>query len=384
MRRLTAMGIVALAVALAIGAWPASASRMSRPDKTRVTYQRDVRGENAYADGVWKIHPRSGGLGIIVGAAVCGDEAFLLDRQFAVVHRVDLARGRIVDDLGVAPSGTQGLRQAAGLVADCAQRTLYVVDGAGVAVIDIESGQIAARYAKPSSFVNSIAATVLDTNEQAVYVPGLWPEAPNDWLVKPVDRMFEGDRVGYRLDLRTGQTSPMVPAVERGCWSLGPNCLFASLDRVGGSAGGWVAAHTHGMLVGVFDSAQRLVRNVDVRSPRFLESGRRNGSKSLTSMVAWNEDNSVIRGVYAFGSSIVTVHSFNRTRGWKPGRPTDFEVFMNLHSLAGTGLASDIRLPDMPVGRDATSLYVVDYGASGRRRIGHGAISLFRIPVDFQ
>ena len=131
MKRLIVVAIVALA--LAHGEWRTSASRMSRPDRTRVTYQRDVRGENAYADGVWTIHARKGGIGIIVGAAVCGTEAFLLDRQLAAVHRVDLAQGRIVDDLGVAPPGTQGLREVASLAADCAQRTLYVVDGAGVA-----------------------------------------------------------------------------------------------------------------------------------------------------------------------------------------------------------------------------------------------------------
>jgi hypothetical protein len=380
MKRFVAVGFVAIALAVATGRWPASASRMSRPDKSRVTYQRDMSGARAYADAEWKIHPGASPIGIIVSAAVCGSEAFLLDRQVAVVHRVDLASGRIVANVGDA----QGLRQVASLAADCTQRTLYVVDFTGVAAIDMDSGQITARFARPPTFVNSSAAAVLDTKEQAIYVSGLWPEAADDWLVKPVDRMFEGDHLGYRLDLRTGQTAPMVPAVERGCWSLGPNCLYASLDRVSGPAGGWVAAHTHGMLVGVFDNQLRLLRHVDVRSPNFLDSGRRNGSKSLTAMVAWNEDNSVIRGAYAFGSSIVSVHSFNRTRGWKPGQQTDFEVFMNLHSLDGTGLASDIRLPNLPVGRDDTSLYVVDYGAGGRRRIGKGVISLFRIPVDFQ
>jgi hypothetical protein len=123
--------------------------------------------------------------------------------------------------------------------------------------------------------------------------------------------MFEGDRIGYRLDLRTGATSPLVPAVERGCWSLGPNCLFASLDRTGD--GRMVAAHVHGMFVGVYDAQLRLTRNIDVRSTKFLENGARNGSQRLTDMVAWNETNSVIRGCFVFGSSIVTVHSFNKT-----------------------------------------------------------------------
>ncbi len=384
MKRLIAVGVLALA--FVSGGWPVvSASRMSRGDKRLLVYQRDVGGANAYWDAEWRIAPGSTRIGIIVAAAVCDDDAFLLDRQLAVVHRVDLTRGAIVAELGAPSPDSQGLREVTSFAADCEHRTLYVVDDIGVAVLEMDSGRSVTRFAKPRTFVNSIAAAVLDTHAQALYVSGLWPTATSDWLVKPVDRMFEGDRLGYRLDLRTGQTTPMVSAVERGCWSLGPNCVFASLDAVGGSTGaGWIAAHQVGMLVGVYDSQMRLVRNVDVRSPMFRDAGLRNGSQNLTDMVAWNEDNSVIRDCYAFGDDIVTVHSFNRTRGWKPGQPIDFEVFMNVHTLDGAGLASDIRLPDLPVGRDATSLYVVDYGPGGRRRMGTGPISLIRIPVGRQ
>jgi hypothetical protein len=383
MKRLIAFGVAVLTFAGA--GWPvASASRMSRGDKRVLIYRRDVGGATAFWDAEWRIAPQQAGIGVIVAAAVCDDEGFLLDRQLAVVHRVDLPRGEIVADLGAAGPSSEGLREVTGLAADCQHRTLYVVDGTGVAVLEMDSGVAVKRFAKPLQFVNSVGTAVLDAHTQALYVPGLWPAA-SDWLTRPVDRMFEGHRVGYRLDLRTGQTAPVLPAVERGCWSLGPNCLSASLDAVPGPGSArWLAAHQVGTLVGVYDSQFRLMRNIDVRSPKFLDSGARNGSQSLTEMVAWNEDNSVIRDTYAFGGSIVTVHSFNRTRGWKPGQAIDFEVFMNIHTLEGAGVASDIRLPDLPVGRDATSLYVVDYGAAGRRVRGNAPISLFRIPVDRQ
>jgi hypothetical protein len=370
------------AIAFAIGAWPTmSASRMSRPDKGRLTFQRHHGGAHGYWDAEWTIAPTSK-IGIIVSAAVCDDEAFLLDRQLALVHRVDLRRGVIVADLGAPRSDASAFREVTSLTADCRSRVLYVVDKSGVTALEIDSNRIAARFARPASFVNSIAAPALDARAQVLYVPGLWPTATSDWLVKPVDRMYEGDRLGYRLDLRTGNTSPLVPAVERGCWSLGPNCLFASLDVVNESSGrGWIAAHAVGMLVGVYDASMRLVRTVDVRSPMFLDSGTRNGSQKLERMVAWNEENSILRGAYAFDNLIVSVHSFNRTRGWKPGQPTDFHVFMNVHTMEGLGVASDIRLPDLPVGRDGSSLYVVDYGPKGRRALGRDPISLLRIPI---
>ena len=382
MKALLAIGVVVLAIA-SVG-WPVgSASRMTRPDRRSLRSGRDAGGATAYWDTQWTIAPPKGGVGVIVGAAVCGDEAFLLDRQLAVVHRVDLTQGAIVGDIGAGPGWT-GLHEVAGLTADCDRQMLYVTDKSGVIVFDVASEQVVGRFAKPETFVNSVGSAALDPVANVLYVPGLWPATANDWLRKPVDRMFEGDRLGYRLDLATGQSSPMVSPVERGCWSLGPNCLYATLDAIQGHAGGFLAAHVVGMSVGVYDAAYRLVRTVDVRSRLFLENGVRNGSQRIAEMVAWNADNSVIRDVYAFGDTIVAVHSSNRSRGWKPGRPIDFDVFMNVHGIDGTSVASDVRLPDLPVGRDATSIYVVDYGLGGRRRIGRGPISLVRIPVDWQ
>ena len=65
----------------------------------------------------------------------------------------------------------------------------------------------------------------------------------------------------------------------------------------------------------------------------------------------------------------------NATRRWTRGKQIDFEVFMNIHLLDGFGLASDVRLPDLPVARDEDNLYVLDYGPGGpqtpRARAGH-------------
>src|SRR5262245_7372847 len=215
MKRLIALGAVALALwTMSSGQLSVSASRMSRPDKQRLVYKRHHAGAHTRWDAEWSIAPpRGASIGIIVGAAVCGDEAFLLDRQRAAVHRADLHRGVIVEDLGLPQDGFPGLREVASLAADCAGRALYVVDHDGVTAIEMDSGRVSARFAKPASFVNSVAGTSLEAGAQVLSVSGLWPAAASDWLVKPVDRMFEADRLGYRLDLRTGQTAPLVAAV---------------------------------------------------------------------------------------------------------------------------------------------------------------------------
>jgi hypothetical protein len=377
MKRLIVVGMVVLAVVIAGAVWPVlTVSRLSRPHKDDAPYQQHGGGKDARADGEWRIAAGPSAMGLIVGAGVCGDEAFLLDRQAGRVHRVDLARRKMAGSIGL---NVGALRFVTSVAADCSARLLYVTHQDGVAVFEADSGALTASYSKPATFVHTLGASVLDSSSQTLAVPGLWPQADSDWLVKPVDRMYEGDKIGYRLDLRSGRASPMLPPVERGCWSLGPNCTAATLDSVAG--GGWVAAHRVGMMVGVYDARFQLIKTIDARSPLFQETGKRNLSQKIDTMLAWGEENSVIRQVHAFGDAIVTVHSLSRSKAGKRSATT-FDVFMNVHSLDGVGLRSDVRLPDLPVGRDETALYVVDYGANGRRKLGRDAFSLVRIPVD--
>jgi hypothetical protein len=377
MKRLIVMGAIVLIVVGAGAVWPVlTVSHVSRPLKDDAPFQRQRGGNFARDAGQWRIPAGRSALGLIVGATFCGDDAFLLDRQAGRVHHVDLAARQLTGSIGL-PIGA--LRFVTSVAADCAGRLLYVTHHEGVAVFDMNGGTLEASYRKPPSFVHTLGASVFDAASQTLAVPGLWPQADSDWLVKPVDRMYEGDSIGYRLDLRTGRASPMLAPVERGCWSLGPNCIAATLDAVEGR--GWVAAHRVGMLVGVYDERRRLIRTIDVRSPFFRETGRRNLSQKIDTMLAWGEENSVIRQVHAFGGDIVTVHSLNRSKAGKSS-PTRFHVFMNVHSLDGARLQSDLRLPDLPVGRDDSSLYVIDYGTNGRRQLGRDAFSIVRIPVD--
>jgi hypothetical protein len=373
-----------IATIAAVAAYPtvfgaAAARALVRPDRGSLAFRDTAGGTAAYRDAEWRLDFAPPGAGLIVGAAICGDDAFLLDRQRALVHHVDLRRRIVVDELGASTGAA--LRTPSGLAADCPARRLYVVDSTGVVAIDADSGAPRGRFRQPSGFTNSTGSAILDVGSHTLSAPGLWSPAESMWQPTSAVPMFDGSRIGYRLDLETGAVARLVPAIDRGCWSLGPNCVYASLDRVRTPAGGWIAAHRVSVAVGVFDPRLQLLRTIDVRSPMFLDSGTRNTSKSIVDMVAWNERNSVIRDVFSFGDTIATVHSFNRTRGWKPGQPTEFEVFMNLHALDGRGLVSDVRLPDLPVGRDETSLYIVDYGSTGHRPLGHESITLVRMPV---
>ncbi len=78
---------------------------------------------------------------------------------------------------------------------------------------------------------------------------------------------------------------------------------------------------------------------------------------------------------------IGTVHSFLRfPSGWRFGEFIQPQVFLNLHARDGRRRVADIGLPELPVGRDADGLYVVDYGEKGRQG-SHLEVSILRIPV---
>ena len=58
----------------------------------------------------------------------------------------------------------------------------------------------------------------------------------------------------------------------------------------------------------------------------------------------------------------------------------EFDWWLNVHSLDGKKLVSDIRLPGMPVGRVDTHIYAIDYGPGGRSGASD-SVKVLRIPV---
>lgn len=48
----------------------------------------------------------------------------------------------------------------------------------------------------------------------------------------------------------------------------------------------------------------------------------------------------------------------------------------------GRGLVADLSLPDVPIGRGADLIYVVDYGSAGRGADGIDSVRLLGISVE--
>ena len=96
----------------------------------------------------------------------------------------------------------------------------------------------------------------------------------------------------------------------------------------------------------------------------------------------WMTRNSIIRRVFAFAEIVAVVHSRTETvSDPQLGGLPRLNVFVNLYSRDGAPLVSDIPLSDLPVGRDSSHLYVIDYGPMGRRPAAPG-VRLLRIPVS--
>ena len=349
----------------------------------------DAMGLEPAEAGTWSVTLRSNGaapVGLISAAAVCGDEVFLLDSRQSLVHRFDLPTGRQTGQVGASGTGPDEPRKPRAMALDCAGRTLYLIDLTRVFVYDLASGRNVRRFEHPANFVSAGGTALLDKATDTLFVPGLWPAARHDWLRKGIDSMFDGDRLGYRLSLRDGTTTPLFTPIERGCWAYSADCLNIVFDKLPGVGPGenkdaWVVAQSVSTQVGIFDANYRMRRVFDIRSPRFHEDGARTTrSNSVIDEMRWHEDNSVIRRVYAFDDGIVTIHTTNAMKGWTPGKSIPFNVHINVHALDGSGLVSDVRLPDLPVGRDDKNLYVIDYGTAGRR-LGAEKITLLRYPI---
>lgn len=321
--------------------------------------------------------------GLLINAEVCGSEAYLANPGHIDV--VDLDRGVWTRRISRRGSGPGEFIEVRDLAADCARDRLYVVVPlTGVLVFERSSGQYLKTHPMPASFSPALSRQpLLSADGGALHVAGLWPDGPRyAYANEPKERMYRDSMLMWRLDLTGGEDVRMVAPIEPGCVATGAHCSGIALDRAGPDT--WVMAQGGGTRAAVLSTDGAVTRVFDVRSPRFLRDGAvvRRGD-SIAEGMAWGETNSVIHGVYAWEDVVATVHSYNATTNWQdPSDVIRFNVFMNLHDArTGEGLVSDIRLPDLPVGRDGEHLLVLDYGPAGGRRHDTDRLDLVRIPI---
>ena len=274
------LGLATLVAAIAygmslprMGASPRSASRAARLGPS---FKVNAGGHRARSVQQWTIRfDDQEQIGLLVGAAVCDDDVFVVDSLNQAVHRLSLSQGSRVGQIWKQDDGTNWFRFVYGVAADCDAGRLYVVDYTGTFVFDLYAGKLQRHHRQPRNFTNNIAPPVLDRGGEALYVPGVWRRFPNSFLNSGLDERFDGDRLGYQLSLDNSKTAPLFPPLEQECWSFSSDCLAVSFDRVREPGPAvWLASHKVSINVGVFDESARLLRTVDVRSPMFFEDGQ--------------------------------------------------------------------------------------------------------------
>lgn len=374
----------ALLCAAVVAAGCQGAEPARHDDRAVPPFEVNGGGRGAVVQERWELAlPRDRPVGAITALVRCGPDVYLLDRRWSVVHRVGLERSSW-DVLPVRASPLD-LSEPPAMAADCAGQRLYVAGRNGVGIFELPAVTFRRAVGLPPEFQVTAGRAVADARARTVYLPGLLPALAYDAMRADPGSMLMSARLGLAVDVESGTSRPLVSGYERGCRAFVAECWHASIDHAGhGGEGMWIAAHKLSRRVGIYGAEGRLVRTIDVGSPRFASDGRTvDPTAPLPAKMAWHEANSTIHDIYWIAPYLVTVHRRHATRNWQPGQWVQFEVHANLHRLDGTGVLSDVRLPDLPVGRDETSLYVVDHGQGGRGSPGT-TVALLRIEVGPQ
>ena len=355
-------------------------------------YAVDAQGRPAVIDDrmtiTWPVGVPSG---LIASIETCGGRAYLHVAGQQVFRVVDLAAGRVVGQIGRGGEGPGELRQPISLLADCARGRLFVGEApAGITVYRLPDGEYLREFSLPwrTFGLSTFTPMFLSPDGARLFAGGLWASRDRwqGFSRRPQDEVLAGMQSGLALSLVDGAAAPLFSSpIEPACIGSQNDCRTVAIARVEGAPDPWIVAQATATALGVYDDDDgALVRTIDVRSPLFLRDGSRARRMSrdgggFATMVDWGLTNSTVGNVYAFGDVIATVHRHHAVEYNQPGH-LQYNVFMNLHSHAGDGLVSDIRLPGLPLGRDDTHLLFIDWGQAGRRN-AFDAVDLVRVPV---
>ena len=363
------------AILLAAGTW-------CLPGHAQPRYQFDAAGRPARVAQTWELRRADGGANhLLTSVARCGSQIFVSDGG-NYVYRLDADASPSM--LHLLAGDEQGIGRPSALAADCDRGRVHVVNTGPRTVVslDTKSGAVVQTVPFRRELYEARSARLVEPD--TLYIGGLWNADPARGLpARDNASFFETTWIGEKLSLASGTVEPGLPPHETRCPAASA-CTFADLDRIRGrAAAAWVASQGTGSRVALYDAGGNRTGTIDVSSPKFLRDGTELPVASKVETIErWKGRNSIIRRVFAVGDSVVTVHTLTDIPpDWKPGEQAQFQIFMNLHRLDGTGLVSDIKLPDLPIGRDETSVYVVDYGSGGRQS-GAERMTLMRIPIN--
>lgn len=322
----------------------------------------------------WLGLPRAG---LILNAEFCGDSVYLLAPGVKSVHVGNVSKGVVDRYIGTPGDGPENLRWPVSLAVDCGARRVYVVEGkGGILAFSADSGAFEDSYSYAAGFHPSMGTRAYFRSGHLI-LSGFWSSQPRtSWMKR--DGLFSGKKIGLSLSLGEPSGRPIAETYERDCVTDFTACLRADVQPLDNGSG-WVAAQGESTAIAVLNERGDVVRMIDIRSPKFLRDGSVPGETTEAQM-EWGTRNSTIWGLYVVGDRIGVVHARNATKNWHGGLVMQFDVFMNVYSVNGDRLVSDLGLPGLPVGQDRGHVVVIDYGRDGRRADA-SSVALVKVPL---
>ena len=299
-------------------------------------------------------------VGTVLSVVRCGPVVYLATQE-SKIRPVDIVRQRPLPvlDVDVLPMA---------LAADCNRRLLYAVSpvrrGAArtiVAAIDANTGTIVQQHDVPHMLMRNAEFVPPST----LYVAGVIHGDPAALFRRTAATdFFRNTHLGVRLTLDTGVVEPMLEPYDNECIGAGA-CLDVSMVP---SGSGWLASQPTSTRIAVYERAGARPQLVDITTAGFVRSGTTLAPDAdAETRVRWHASNSTIDRVFRFPHHIAVVHVRPRLEsGWIFGQQLNFVALMNVYTLSGELVKSDIPLPDLAVGQDDEGVFVVDYGERGR------------------
>ena len=359
-----------------------SCSTPSPVQSTASGFEVEANGARAVVERTWTLSARGHGIGVFLGAVRCGETLLLADSNGGI-RTMDLQTSETGPTLAADAL-------AMSIAADCDQRIVYALgpsrtnagQGRGMVLrgFDMISGTERVTLALATTMMPAIVGTV----SGGVFVTGgLWMPTPVASYEHPPAPLFYRDKkIGIRVRLADGHAEPAFDPYDMACRG-GGRCVGGSLLPLASPAPArWLASQPASREIALYDEQRRLLRRIDISSPLFKQDGRSIEVTDAEASMHWSTSNSLVKVAVPIGDHLVTIHTVVRLPAhYVFGQSVDFDWWMNVHSIEGQKLVSDIAIPGWPVGRDDDAIYAVDYGSAGRHS-APDSVKVLRMPVQ--
>jgi hypothetical protein len=216
-------------------------------------------------------------------------------------------------------------------------------------------------------------------NGDEAFLPALWTDRYSRTNDEPT--FLRGTAIGYRQSLTSGEARELLlETISDACRSISATCTRVGIDRVLDGTNRWLGCQGQAHEVGVYSDRGKILRRIDIRSPRFTtDYSMVSIGSPVKATVAWSQRNSTVFSCMSFGDYVATIHTTFEQKEWSPGVAMTPRVHMNIHSLDGTPVVADWQLPDYPIAKTADSLFLISYAEA--RGTTSKEISLLRVQV---